>query len=124
MVERTVGRRAGDRCGHERARTGIGDGGGPSGLAVHVGGAEVDVHALDRLAVLGEELGRRVGRVGGDRQLADRAWQVLNIRQGMENFVPVPGADEVNAGIYSTYPNRTIDTRSKPSNLKYDPTDK
>jgi HEAT repeat protein len=79
------------------------------------------------ILAFGAEGGRRLQSMidqKTDRQLADRAWQVLNIRQGMENFVPVPGADEVNAGIYSTYPNRTIETVLKPSNLKYDPTDK
>lgn len=79
------------------------------------------------ILAFGAEGGRRLQAMidqKADRQLADRAWQVLNVRQGMENFIPVPGADEENAKIYRTYPTRQLETVPAPSNLKYDPTDK
>ncbi len=79
------------------------------------------------ILAFGAEGGRRLQAMidqKTDRQLADRAWQVLNIREGMENFCLVPGADEMNAQIYRTYPTRELDTVPKPSSLKYDPTDK
>jgi hypothetical protein len=59
-----------------------------------------------------------------DKQLALLAWQVLYIRQGMENFCTLPGAEEENARIYATYPARTLPGKELPSGEKYDPTDK
>ena len=79
------------------------------------------------ILAFGTEGGRRLQQMidqKNDRQLAGLAWQVLNIRQGMENFCLVPGADEENARIYSTHPTRTLSTKEAPSPLKYDPTNK
>jgi hypothetical protein len=59
-----------------------------------------------------------------DKQLALLAWQVLYLRQGMENFCPVPGVEEENARIYATYPTRNVVQKELPPGEKYDPTDK
>jgi HEAT repeat protein len=59
-----------------------------------------------------------------DKQLALLAWQVLYIRQGMENFCALPGAEEENAHIYATYPARSLPVKERPPGEKYDPTDK
>ena len=79
------------------------------------------------ILAFGAEGGRRLQALidqKRDVQLALLAWQVLYIRQGMENFCPVPGEDAANAAIYATYPTRPLDTKVYPSKLKYDPTDK
>jgi HEAT repeat protein len=79
------------------------------------------------ILAFGVEGGRRLQQMidqKADRRLAELAWQVLNIRQGMENFCPVPGADEENARIYSTYPTKVLPTKESPSPLPYDPTNK
>jgi hypothetical protein len=56
--------------------------------------------------------------------LAELAWQVLYIRQGIENFCRVPGEEAANAVIYSSYPTRQLSTVEGPSPLKYNPLDK
>jgi HEAT repeat protein len=57
-----------------------------------------------------------------DHPLAELAWQVLYIRQGMENFCLVPGADEENERIYRTYPTRNVVRREASGGELYDPT--
>jgi HEAT repeat protein len=57
-----------------------------------------------------------------DKQLAELAWQVLYIRQGMENFCLLPGADEANEKIYRTYPTRKVVLDGSPAPNTYDPT--
>ena len=59
-----------------------------------------------------------------DKRLALLAWQVLYIRQGMENFCTVPGTEEENGRIYATYPDHSLPIKERPPTEKYDPTDK
>ena len=79
------------------------------------------------ILAFGLEGGKRLQAMidqGKDHRLATLAWQVLNIRQGMENFGRISGEAEQNAEIYRSYPGTRLPVDEAPSPLKWDPTDK
>ena len=80
------------------------------------------------IPAFGAEGGRRLQSLidqKSDRRLAELAWQVLYIRQGIENFCRVTGDEAGNAAIYATFPTRRLATVEGPSPMTaYNPLDK
>jgi hypothetical protein len=78
------------------------------------------------MLAFGAEGGRRLQAMidqRQDRRLAEFAWQVLYIRQGMENFCPLVEAEQEAARIAATNPMRVSPTEVAPGK-KYSPLDK
>ncbi|HLY59616.1 MAG TPA: HEAT repeat domain-containing protein [Terriglobia bacterium] len=77
------------------------------------------------ILAFGAEGGRRLQAMieqKKDRRLADLAWQVLYIRQGMEDFCPLRKPDQEAARIYGLRPGVAPgQAREAPSPIKYSP---